>query len=228
MFFGRIQLRSSRLLGRPYYAPYPLLPRPGVHPVAVAPAAPPVYVERSEPAAQQQGMWYYCERRAVLSYVTECPGGWRAVPPAPLPRDEKELISRHSVAPAGRMRLGTHRSSVMVACPQQQELRAVPLRRLRMRPVPPPNFPAARRPSRRAPMPRKRAAAGAAIGALAGAATAQRECAAAGAAWALPAARSPAPAPERRACTRAGPLRHRVPAVHVCQGHQIPMAASRV
>jgi hypothetical protein len=79
----------------PYYAPYPYYypapvyyPAPAYYPapVAVAPAAPPVYVERSEPAAQQQGMWYYCERtRGYYPYVTECPSGWKAVPPAPAP-----------------------------------------------------------------------------------------------------------------------------------------------
>jgi len=73
--------------GAPYYAPYPYYyPAPVYYPVAVAPAAPPVYVERSEPAAQQQGMWYYCEQsRGYYPYVTQCPGGWRAVPPAPAP-----------------------------------------------------------------------------------------------------------------------------------------------
>jgi hypothetical protein len=72
--------------GAPYYAPYPYYyPAPAYYPVAVAPAAPPVYVERSEPA-QQQGMWYYCEQsRGYYPYVTECPGGWKAVPPAPPP-----------------------------------------------------------------------------------------------------------------------------------------------
>jgi hypothetical protein len=68
--------------GAPYYAP----PYPVYYPVAVAPAAPPVYVERSEPAAQQQGMWYYCEQsRGYYPYVTQCPGGWKPVPPAPAP-----------------------------------------------------------------------------------------------------------------------------------------------
>jgi hypothetical protein len=73
--------------GVPLYWPGPYYyPAPVYYPVAVAPAAPPVYVERSEPAAQQQGMWYYCEQtRGYYPYVTECPGGWRAVPPAPAP-----------------------------------------------------------------------------------------------------------------------------------------------
>jgi hypothetical protein len=67
----------------PYYAPY-YYPAPVYYPVA--PAAPPVYVERGDPAPQQQGMWYYCEQtRGYYPYVTECPGGWRAVPPAPPP-----------------------------------------------------------------------------------------------------------------------------------------------
>src|SRR6266550_4132021 len=68
--------------GAPYYAPPYYYPAP----VAVAPAAPLIYVERSEPAPQQQGMWYYCEQsRGYYPYVTECPRGWRAVPPAPAP-----------------------------------------------------------------------------------------------------------------------------------------------
>src|SRR5712691_5255990 len=74
--------------GAPYYAPPYYYPAPVYYPVyyPVAPAAPPVYVERSEPAPQQQGMWYYCEQtRGYYPYVTECPGGWRAVPPAPAP-----------------------------------------------------------------------------------------------------------------------------------------------
>ena len=72
----------------PYYAPPYYYPAPVYYPVpvAVAPAAPPVYVERSDPAPQQQGMWYYCgQARGYYPYVTECPGGWRAVPPAPPP-----------------------------------------------------------------------------------------------------------------------------------------------
>ncbi|HXM81509.1 MAG TPA: hypothetical protein VN929_06245 [Burkholderiales bacterium] len=70
----------------PYYAPYYYPPAYYPVPVAVAPAAPPVYVERSDPAPQQQGMWYYCEQtRGYYPYVQECPGGWRQVPPAPPP-----------------------------------------------------------------------------------------------------------------------------------------------
>src|SRR2546423_1477228 len=42
--------------GAPYYAPYPYYPAPAYYPVAVAPAAPPVYVVRGEPDAQQLGM----------------------------------------------------------------------------------------------------------------------------------------------------------------------------
>jgi hypothetical protein len=50
------------------------------------PASPPVYVERSDAPAPAQSYWYYCEAsRGYYPYVKECPGGWKAVPPAPAP-----------------------------------------------------------------------------------------------------------------------------------------------
>ena len=50
------------------------------------PAAPPVYVERNDAARESQGYWYYCEQsRGYYPYVKDCPGGWKAVPPAPPP-----------------------------------------------------------------------------------------------------------------------------------------------
>ena len=65
--------------GPPYY--YPYYPAP----VVVSPPAPPVYVEQQQ-AAPQAGYWYYCETaRGYYPYVKDCPGGWKAVPPAPAP-----------------------------------------------------------------------------------------------------------------------------------------------
>ena len=64
----------------PYYAPayYP----PAV--VVASPPAPTQYVERVE--QPQAGYWYYCEAsRGYYPYVKDCPGGWKAVPPAPPP-----------------------------------------------------------------------------------------------------------------------------------------------
>jgi hypothetical protein len=69
--------------GAPYY---PYYPAPAYYPapVLVAPAAPAQYVERDQPL--QSGYWYYCETsRGYYPYVKECPGGWKAVPPAPPP-----------------------------------------------------------------------------------------------------------------------------------------------
>jgi hypothetical protein len=73
----------------PYWGPYwgpAYYPAPYYYPpVVAAPPAPPVYVERNEPAAQAN-YWYYCETaRGYYPYVKDCPGGWRAVPPAPAP-----------------------------------------------------------------------------------------------------------------------------------------------
>ena len=65
-----------------YYYPAPVYYPP---PVAVAPAGPTQYVERSE-QAPQAGYWYYCETsRGYYPYVKDCPSGWKAVPPAPTP-----------------------------------------------------------------------------------------------------------------------------------------------
>jgi hypothetical protein len=69
-----------------YYAPPPYYYAP---PVYVAPAAPPVYVERGDAAPaepQRQDWWYYCEQsRGYYPYVKTCPTGWQRVPPAPPP-----------------------------------------------------------------------------------------------------------------------------------------------
>jgi hypothetical protein len=57
-----------------YYSPY-------YYPPTVAvPAAPPVYVERT----QAPNYWYYCNAPAgYYPTVKNCPGGWQAVPPSP-------------------------------------------------------------------------------------------------------------------------------------------------
>lgn len=62
----------------PYYGGYP--------PAYVAPA-PPVYVERDAPPQPVEPVWWYwCgEANAYYPYVKECPGGWRRVPPQPVP-----------------------------------------------------------------------------------------------------------------------------------------------
>ena len=74
--------------GGPFWGPG-WYPAPYYYPPAVIvapPAAPPVYVERNDAPAQSQGYWYYCETsRGYYPYVKECPGGWKAVPPAPPP-----------------------------------------------------------------------------------------------------------------------------------------------
>lgn len=64
----------------PYY-PYPVY----MPPVVVAPAPPPVYIERQQPAPQlEPGYWYYCnEAQAYYPYVKECPGPWQRVAPQP-------------------------------------------------------------------------------------------------------------------------------------------------
>lgn len=77
---GRVQLGIH--FGFPLYAPYWYYPPPPVYyyPVPVAPASPPVYVERNDNSQD----WYYCEQtRGYYPYVKECPGGWKRVPPAP-------------------------------------------------------------------------------------------------------------------------------------------------
>ena len=69
---------------RPYYYPPPHYYYP---PVAVAPAAPPVYIERGNantPPEQTQGYWYYCPgAQAYYPYVKQCGGGWQRVAPQP-------------------------------------------------------------------------------------------------------------------------------------------------
>lgn len=69
-----------------YYPPYPYgYP---VAPVVVTPAQPPVYIEQSQPAPQQEQTndWFYCRKPdGYYPYVQQCPGGWQRVPPQPPP-----------------------------------------------------------------------------------------------------------------------------------------------
>jgi len=67
---------------QPYYSPYY-----GYPPVVVAPAAPPVYIER-QPAPQVQapasGYWHYCpDSNAYYPYVQQCASQWQLVSPTP-------------------------------------------------------------------------------------------------------------------------------------------------
>jgi hypothetical protein len=53
-------------------------------PVVVQPAAPPVYVERSDVVPEGPGTWFFCaESNSYYPYVRQCPGGWQRVPAQP-------------------------------------------------------------------------------------------------------------------------------------------------
>lgn len=66
----------------PWYYPPPVYYPPAV--VVAAPPAPTHYIERAD--QPQPAYWYYCEAsRGYYPYVKDCPGGWKAVPPAPPP-----------------------------------------------------------------------------------------------------------------------------------------------
>jgi hypothetical protein len=73
----------------PYWGwPGPYYYAPAYYPPAVIVAQPPAPVQYVERADQplQTGYWYYCDAsRGYYPYVKECPGGWKAVPPAPPP-----------------------------------------------------------------------------------------------------------------------------------------------
>ena len=87
---GRVHFGVGFNFG-PYWGPYwgpAWYPAPVYYPPAVIvapPPAPATYVERYDQPLQP-GYWYYCESaRGYYPYVKECPGGWKAVPPAPPP-----------------------------------------------------------------------------------------------------------------------------------------------
>jgi hypothetical protein len=71
-------------LAGPWYYPPSYYPYP---PVVVAPAAPPVYIEQSQPEAPAQTQpndWYYCNNPdGYYPYVKQCPGGWQRIPAQP-------------------------------------------------------------------------------------------------------------------------------------------------
>ncbi len=66
---------------------YDYYPRVYGPPVVVAPADPPVYIERDAPEqAATPTWWYWCpDAKAYYPYVKACPGEWQRVPPQPLP-----------------------------------------------------------------------------------------------------------------------------------------------
>ena len=75
---GGHRSRTLVVVGAPWFAWY----APGYYHAPVSTVVlepPPVYVQRSETAAQL-GYWYYCRASgAYYPYVTQCPGGWQAM-----------------------------------------------------------------------------------------------------------------------------------------------------
>ena len=75
----------------PYYYPPAYYPPAYYPPVAVAPSAPPVYIEQSTgpagapPAAAAQGQsgyWYYCQdTQTYYPYAQQCASPWQQVQP---------------------------------------------------------------------------------------------------------------------------------------------------
>jgi len=92
IMIGAPLLAYSYAHSRPYYRPYYGYQQPyygpyGYPPVVVAPAAPPVYIER-QPAPQVQaptsGYWHYCaDSNAYYPYVQQCASQWQLVSPTP-------------------------------------------------------------------------------------------------------------------------------------------------
>ena len=77
--------------GAPFYS-YPYYSYPYQYPyyyppaIITVPATPPVYIQRSPSAAQQNppGYWYYCNNpEGYYPYIKECPNGWQQVEPVP-------------------------------------------------------------------------------------------------------------------------------------------------
>jgi len=66
-----------------YYPPAYVVPAP----VVVQPAAPPVYIERSDEQAAAPGSsdyWYYCpDTKSYYPYVGSCASPWQRVAPRP-------------------------------------------------------------------------------------------------------------------------------------------------
>jgi len=77
--------------GAPFY-PYPYYSYPYQYPyyyppaIITVPVTPPVYIQQSPPAAQQNpsGYWYYCNSpEGYYPYIKDCPNGWQQVEPTP-------------------------------------------------------------------------------------------------------------------------------------------------
>ena len=77
--------------GAPFYS-YPYYSYPYQYPyyyppaIITVPATPPVYIQRSPSAAQQNppGYWYYCNNpEGYYPYIKECLNGWQQVGPVP-------------------------------------------------------------------------------------------------------------------------------------------------
>jgi hypothetical protein len=77
--------------GAPFY-PYPYYGYPYRYPyyyppaIVTVPVTPPVYIQQSPPAAQQNpsGYWYYCNSpEGYYPYIKACPNGWQQVEPTP-------------------------------------------------------------------------------------------------------------------------------------------------
>jgi len=76
--------------GIPLFPPYWYYAPPPVYyyspPVVTAPAAPPVYVERSDTqvAPPAEHYWHYCpDTQGYYPYVKECASPWQRVSPRP-------------------------------------------------------------------------------------------------------------------------------------------------
>lgn len=69
-----------------YYARQPVYTYP---PAIVAPAGPPVYIQRGDiqgSLQQPQSYWHYCNNpQGYYPYVSNCPSGWQQVPAQPPP-----------------------------------------------------------------------------------------------------------------------------------------------
>ena len=80
IYFGA-PFYSYPYYGYPYQYPYYYPPA-----VVTVPVTPPVYIQQSPPAAQQNapGYWYYCNNpEGYYPYIKECPNGWQQVEPLP-------------------------------------------------------------------------------------------------------------------------------------------------
>jgi len=80
---GRARVRVGVFVAAPafwYFPPLPYYP-----PLAVAPSAPPLYIEQASATYtpdRPAGYWYYCaETQAYYPYVKECAGNWQQVAP---------------------------------------------------------------------------------------------------------------------------------------------------